>query len=70
MIADELNINECTVQRICTQDLNMRKVYAKMVPKNLKDDRKAGRNEVWIEMIERLEIEPDFLTRVIRGDES
>jgi hypothetical protein len=45
---------------IVTQDLNMRKVCAKMVPKNI-DDQKACRNEVLAEMLERLETGPDFL---------
>jgi hypothetical protein len=59
IIADELNINECMVHPIVTQDLNMRKVCAKMFPKNLNDDQKiaskrsVGRNAWW------LEIEPD-----------
>jgi hypothetical protein len=58
------------VHQIVTQDLNMRKVCAKRVPKNLNDDQKAGRNEVSTEMTEHLETESDFLTRVITGDES
>jgi hypothetical protein len=33
IIADKLNTNECTIHQIVTQDLNMRKVCAKMVPK-------------------------------------
>jgi hypothetical protein len=35
MIAGELNINECMVRQIVTQDLQMRKVCAKMVPKRI-----------------------------------
>jgi hypothetical protein len=35
IVADELNINECTVHRIVTRDLNMRKVCSKMVPKKI-----------------------------------
>jgi hypothetical protein len=58
IIADELNINECTVHQIVTQDLNMRKLRAKMVP-----------NEVSAEMLERIETGPDFLTRAVTGDE-
>jgi hypothetical protein len=34
-IAIEVNINECTVHQIVTQDLNMRTVFAKMVPKKI-----------------------------------
>jgi hypothetical protein len=38
IIPNELNINECTVHQIVTEDLNMRKVCAEMVPKNLNDN--------------------------------
>jgi gamma-glutamyl phosphate reductase len=68
MIADEFN--GCMINQIVTQGLNMRKVCAKMVPRNLKDDQKAGRNEVSAEMLERLKTEPDFLTRVVTGVEN
>jgi hypothetical protein len=43
MIIDEININEFTVHQIVTQDLNMRKVCAKMIPKNLNDNQKVHR---------------------------
>jgi hypothetical protein len=46
----------------------MRKVCAKMVPTNLNNDKKASRNEVSTEMLERLKTEPDFLSRVIIGE--
>jgi hypothetical protein len=52
MIAGELN--GCTVHQIITQDLNMRKVCAKMVPKNLNGVHKARRIEVSAEMLERI----------------
>jgi hypothetical protein len=61
MIADELNINERTVHEIVTQDLKVRKLCAKIVPKNWNDDQQAGRKEVSMEMIERLETEQDLL---------
>jgi len=35
MISSELNFNRFTVHQILTQDLDMRKLCAKMVPKNL-----------------------------------
>jgi hypothetical protein len=60
-----MTANECMVRHIVTQDLNIRKVYAKMVPKNL-DNQKAGQNEVSAEMLERLETDLDFLTRVMK----
>jgi hypothetical protein len=70
IIADEININECTVHQVVTRDLNMRTVCAKMVPENLNDDQKAHRNEVSAEMLQRLETEPDFVNGVVTGDES
>jgi hypothetical protein len=52
MITDELNINESTVHHVVKKVLNMRKVCAKMVRKNLNDDKKAYQNEMWAEMLE------------------
>jgi low affinity Fe/Cu permease len=68
MIADKPN--ECRVHKIVAQNLNMRKVRAKMDSEILNDDQKARRNEVSIEMLQRPEIEPDFLNWIITGDES
>jgi hypothetical protein len=53
MIADELN--ECMVHQIVTQNLNMRKVCAKVVPKNVNDNQKAHQNKVLAEMLQLLE---------------
>ena len=46
MISSELNFNRFTVHQILTQDLDMRKVCAKMVPKNLTTERKDNRKDV------------------------
>ena len=42
----ELNSNRFTVHQILTQDLDMRKVCAKMVPKNLTTEQKPSRRDV------------------------
>lgn len=42
MTTNELNINECTVCQIVTQDMNMKKVCAKMGPKDLNNNQNAG----------------------------
>jgi len=47
VISSELNLNRFTVHQILTQDLGMRKVCAKMVPKNLTTEQKANRREFW-----------------------
>jgi hypothetical protein len=70
MIAYELDIIECAVHEIVTQDLNTRKVCAKMVLKNVNDDQKVRGKEVSAEMLEWLKTEPDFLNQVITDDKS
>jgi len=42
MISNELNLNRFTIHQILTQDLDMRKVCTKMVPKNLTTEQKAN----------------------------
>ena len=48
----------------------MRKICAKLVPKNLSVEQKANRLEICQDLLGRLEIEPNFLNKVITGDES
>ena len=70
IIGSELNLNRFTVHQILTQDLDKRKVCAKMVPKNLTTDQKANRRDVCLDLLDRLQREPEFFSRVITGDES
>jgi len=48
----------------------MRNVCAKMVPKNLMPEQKANRRDVCLDLLDRLERQPEFVSRVITGDES
>jgi len=70
MISSELNLNQFTVHQILTQDLDMRKLCAKMVPKNLMTEQKASERDVCLDLLDRLEREPEFFSHVITGDES
>ena len=70
MIAEELSINKDTVWSIITENLEMRKVCAKIVPKLLSEDKKQQRVTVCQDIIEILEDDPDLLGSVIAGDES
>jgi len=70
MISSELNLNQFTVHQSLTQDLNTRKVCTKMVPKNLTTEQKASRRDVCLDLLDCLEREPEFFSRVITGDES
>jgi len=47
----------------------MRKICAKLVPKNLTVEQKTSRLEICQDLLGRLEIEPNFLHKVITGDE-
>jgi len=42
-IAEQVNIDRKTVRKILTEDLDMRKVSAKMVPKELTEEKKQRR---------------------------
>lgn len=70
MIAEELSISKDTVWTIITEDLEMRKVCAKMVPKILTDDQKEKRLSNCKDVVERIEKDPTLLARVVTGDES
>ena len=70
MIAEEMGLDKSAVHRILTDHLHMRKICAKLVPKNLPVEQKANRLEICQDLLGRLEIEPDFLDKVITGDES
>ena len=48
----------------------MRKVCAKMVQKNLTNEQKANWRDVCLDLLDRLEREPEFFSSVITGDES
>ena len=62
-----MNVNRETVKKILTEDLDMRKVCAKMVPKELTEERKQRRVTICQDLIER---QDDILGHVITGDET
>jgi histone-lysine N-methyltransferase SETMAR len=70
MIADMVNINKETVRQILHDNLNMTKVCAKLVPKNLFQEQKDNRKNICCDVMERLKAEPDLLTHVITCDET
>ena len=70
MISSELNSIRFTFHQILTQDLDMRKVCTKMVPKNLMTEQEANRRDACLDLLDRVERKPEFFSRVITGDES
>jgi histone-lysine N-methyltransferase SETMAR len=59
-----------TFQLILSVKLNMRQIAAKFVPRLLTDDQKRHRLEVSMELKEQVRNDPDFLSKVVIGDES
>ena len=54
MIAEETGLNKNAVHRILTEYLHMRKICAKLVPKNLSVEQKANRLEICQDLLGRL----------------
>jgi len=70
MIRTELNLNRFTVHQILSQDLDMRKLCAKMVSNNLTTKQKVNRRDVCLDLLDCLEREPEFFSSDITDDES
>jgi len=69
MIASELNLNHTMVHQILTQELTMKKLCAKIVPKNLTIEQKDNRKDVCLHLLEQIQSDRNFLN-VITGDET
>jgi len=52
-IKEQVNIDRETVRKILTEDLDMRKVCAKMVPKELTEEQKQRRVTICQDLLER-----------------
>ena len=64
-VAEEVNLDSESVRRILREKLNMRKFCAKMVPKLLSEERKERRKELCLDILQRIENEPDLLNSII-----
>src|SRR5215475_880073 len=70
MIASELNLKHTTVHQILTEELAMKKLCAKFVPKNLTIEQKDNRKDVCLHLLERIQRDRNFLKNVITGNET
>jgi len=70
MIASDLNLNHTTVRQILTEELAMKKFFAKFVPKILTIEQKDNRKEVCLHLLERIQKDRNFLKNVITRDET
>ena len=69
-IGDELGISKDSAHAILTQDLGMRKVSAKFVPRLLSEEQKQVRLDIAQDLLQTTDDNPDYLNTVITGDES
>ncbi|UYV81427.1 hypothetical protein LAZ67_20001160 [Cordylochernes scorpioides] len=69
-VAEDLNISIGSCHSIFINDLGMRRVAAKFVPKMLNCDQKQHRMNIANEMLDSVRDDPNLLQRVITGDEA
>jgi AraC-like DNA-binding protein len=68
--ADELNLSFGTCQAVLTQDLGMKRVLAKLVPRLLTQDQTEHRATACRRLLQRTENDSTLLPSIITGDES
>jgi len=69
-LAEDLNIVYGSIQDIVVNDLGLRCVAAKLVPKELNLMQKRDRVVIAKDMISKAESDPTFIKRIITGDET
>ena len=69
-IAEELNIAYGSAQDILVNDLGLRRVAARLVPKDLNFMQKRDRVDVAKDMLSKVDSDPSFIKRIITGDET
>ncbi|UYV72760.1 hypothetical protein LAZ67_10000554 [Cordylochernes scorpioides] len=69
-VAEDLNISIGSCHSIFINDLGMRRVAAKFVPKLLNCDQKQHRMNIANEMLDSVRDDPNLIQRVITGDEA
>ena len=70
MMSDITNIDRETIRKILTEDLQMTKVCAKMVPKNLTCEQKMNRKDICSDIMERFTDDPELISKIITCDET
>ena len=68
-VAEEVRISFGTCQKILTEDLQMRHVTAKFVPRLLMAEQKDDRMSVCTDLREWAQNNPNFMSSVVTGDE-
>jgi len=69
-IADDCGVSVGSCDAILTDDLHMKRVCAKFVPRLLTDDQREQRQTIARDLFERSCEDVQFLTNIVTGDES
>ena len=69
-IVAEVRISTGSVHSILTENLNLRRVSAKFVPKLLTEQQKELRREISEDMLDLANHDPKFIKTIITGDET
>ena len=69
-VAELINTDKETVQRILHNNFNMKKVCSKMVPRLLTPEQKEIRMNICADILQNIENDPNFLENIITCDES
>ena len=69
-VCEIIGLSYGTVQRILADNLNMRRISARFVPRQLSDDQKAIRVSVCRELKRQARDDPVFISSIITGDET
>ena len=69
IISSVLNWNRQTLHEILTFEMDMQKIFAKLVPKILTSEQKKRRN-MRLDLLERIENDKKFFKHGITGDET
>lgn len=69
-VSEETGVSWSSCQRILTEDLHMRRISAKFVPRLLTQEQKTTRLNVCRDLKEEIANDPNFLSKIITGDES
>ena len=69
-IVAEVGISTGSVHSILTEDLNLRRVSAKFVPKLLTEQQKELRKEISEDMLDLANHDPEFIKTIITSDET
>ena len=69
-VAEDVAIACGTCQKILTEELQMRRVSAKFVPRVLMAEQKDNRVSICTDLHEQAQNDPNFMSSVITGDKS